>query len=180
MKMGKVKRSTLLGLTLSLLFVASCKVGCTTANISSLKFSKDKDGNNETKEFSPTDTIYIIAPISNNASKVTVKFRIIAEKVEGMPENSPLPKLEASYDQEGSGYRPYILTPEPGGMRPGRYRVEVAMLYNGEQKDQKSDTFTIKGGAPSSPAATTSPPARATPTEDDMNDSDNSSPHSEH
>jgi hypothetical protein len=180
--MGKVRRSTLLGLTLLLLFVAGCKVSCTTANISSLKFSKDDAGTVQTKEFAPTDTIYARASVANNGGTVTLKFNLVAEKVEGEKENFAVPGTEFSVDVPGDGYAVYHLRRD-GGWPAGRYRVEVAMLYNGEQKDKKSDTFTVTGGtggvAPPSPAARPSPPGGGT-SEDNENDSENSSPHSEH
>jgi hypothetical protein len=168
--MGKVRRSTLLGLTLLLSFVAGCKVSCTTANISSLKLSKDKEGTVQTKEFAPTDTIYAKAYVSNNGSTVTLKFRVIAEKVEGEKENIPVPGSDFSGDLAApNNYAVYHLSPDRA-WPAGRYRLEVVMLYNGEQKDQKSDTFTVTGGggAKPSPAATTSPPGANS--EDNMND----------
>jgi len=182
--MGKVRRSTLVGLTLLLMGVAGCKVSCTTANISSLKFSKDEKGTIQTKEFAPNDTVYAIATVSNNAGKVTLKFSLIAEKVQGLPENAPQPKLDMSTDVQGSGSQSYYVTPPSSGWPAGRYRVEVTMLYNGEQKDKKSDTFTVTGGmggvAPPSPAARTSPPGGTSESEDNGNDSENSSPHDQH
>src|SRR5437763_16764894 len=134
--MGKVRRSTLLGLTLLLSFVAGCKVSCTTANISSLKLSKDEEGNNQTKEFAPTDTVYAIATVSNNPSNVTLKFQIFAEKVEGIKENTPVSGSEKSLELPGNNYLTYHMTAKPS-WHPGRYRLEVVMLYSGEQKDQK-------------------------------------------
>jgi hypothetical protein len=178
--MGKVRRSTTLGLTLLLLSVAGCKVSCTTANISGLKFSKDEKGTTQTKEFAPADTIYAIATVSNNSSKVTLKFSLFAEKVEGMAENSLVPNSEQSIEVTGSGSQPLTLR-WGGGWPPGRYRVEVVMLYSGDQKDKKSDTFTVTGGGggggapPTSPAATPSSTGGETPEEDD-NDSEDSSP----
>jgi hypothetical protein len=182
--MGKVRRSTLLGLTFLLLFVAGCKVSCTTANISSLKLSKDDAGTVQTKEFAPTDTIYARASVGNNGGTVTLKFNLIAEKVQGTPENAPVSGSEFSVDVPGDGYAVYHLRRD-GGWPAGRYRVEVAMLYNGEQKDKKSDTFTVTGGtggvAPPSPAAQTSPPGGGTSeSEDNENNSENSSPHDQH
>src|SRR5215212_8335487 len=159
--MGKVRRSTLLGLTLSLLFVAGCKVSCTTANISGLTLSKDKEGNVQTKEFTPADTVYARATVSNSGSKVVLKFSLFAEKVEGTPENAPVAGADMSIDLESSGSGLYHVRPT-NGWPPGRYRIEVAMLYSGEQKDKKSDTFTVTGGGG---GGVTAPPARpaATP-----------------
>lgn len=183
--MGKVRRSTLIGLTLLLVSVAGCKVSCTTANISSLNFSKDKEGKVQTKEFAPTDTIYARADVSNNPGDVTLKFSVFAEKVEGVADNTPV--HSDSVNVPGSGYGIYTLEPT-NGWRAGRYRVEVAMMYNGEQKDKKSDTFTVKGGggggggvsAPS-PDTPPGPTGGAAPAEEEENDngSENSGPQGE-
>jgi hypothetical protein len=182
--MGKIRRSTLLGLTLLLMFVAGCKVSCTTANVSSLKLSKDKEGNIQTKEFAPGDTVYATATVSNNASKVTLKFRLVTEKVEGKPDNTLVAGSEVSVDVPASGDASYHVTIPPSGFPAGRYRVEVAMLYNDEQKDKKSDTFTVKGGGDATaprPAAPQSAPAGSdTPAEGDESDSENSNTHGEH
>src|SRR5947209_1626621 len=169
--MGQVRRSTLLGLTLLLSFVASCKVSCTTDNIISIKFIKDREGNVQTKVFTPGDTVYITATVSNNASNVTLKYSFFAEQVTGIKENTPLSKLDKSIDIAGNNFATYNLTTD-SGLPTGRYRVEVVMLYNGDQKDKKSDTFTFTGegggGAKPSPAATTSPPGANS--EDNTND----------
>lgn len=173
--MGKVKRSTLLGLVLLLTYVGGCKVSCTTANISSLKLSKDEKGTVQAKEFAPGDTVYVTATVSNNPSNVKLTFRVVAEKVEGVRENLAIPSSEKSMDLPGSGYATYHLSPPPQGWPAGRYRAEVVMLYNGEQKDQKSDTFTVTGGgaaAPTSPAATPPSTGGETPEEDSDNSED--------
>lgn len=177
--MGKVRRSTFVALVLLLLSIAGCKVSCTTANVSSLKFSKDKAGSAQTKEFAPGDTVYTIATVSNNSGKVTLKFRLFTEKVEGKPDNAPVADADVSLDVEGSREAFYTLSP-PGVWPAGRYRVEVAMMYNGEQKDKKADTFTVtgggsSGGAPPRPPAAPSPAGDDTP-EGDEDDSENSSP----
>src|SRR5205823_723158 len=103
-------------------------------------------------------------------------------KVEGVKENTPT-DFEKSIDVASpNNYATFTMTPDPPGWPAGRYRVNIVMLYNGEQKDQKSDTFTVTGGgggvAKPSPAATTSPPGANS--EDNANDSENSSPHGEH
>ena len=167
--MGKVRRSTLLGLGLLLLYVGGCKVSCTTANVSSLRFSKDAKGTTQTKEFAPGDTVYAIATVSNNPGKVTLKFRLFTEKVEGEQENAPVPNADVTVDVDGSGGGVYTLTPQGRVWAPGRYRVEVVMLYNGEQKDKKADTFTVAGGGGgggvSTPMPDATPGRAATPSQ---------------
>jgi hypothetical protein len=180
--MGKVRRSTLIGLTLLLSAVAGCKVSCTTANISSLTFSKDKEGNVQTKEFAPTDTVFAKATVSNSGSKVTLKFSLFAEKAEGLAENTHVTEADFSIDLPGSGYGLYHVSPPPRGWPAGRYRIEVVMLYNGEQKDKKADTFTVSGGGSSPPPgpATTKSPSGDAPAEDGADDSENSNSQHEH
>ena len=38
----------------------------------------------------------------------------------------------------------WIILP-PSGFQNGRYKVDVSMLYSGDQKDQKSATFDVSG-----------------------------------
>jgi hypothetical protein len=140
----RLRRVTLCLSVLMLAAAAGCKFSLTTANISGLKFSKDKEGKVETSTFAPGDTIYATATVSNVPSKVTLKFRLITEKVEGHPENQPVPNFDTSLDLPNDGYGYFTLTPPPAGWPAGRYRVEIAMLTEGgEQKDQEAGTFTV-------------------------------------
>lgn len=136
--------SLTIGLSVLLLTAASCSF--TTAHISSLKLSKDKAGNSETNAFAPHDSIYALATVSNVPSKVTLKFHLITEKVGGQPENAPVSQFDTSVDLPGDGVGTYSLSPPTKGWPAGRYRIDVSMLIeSGEQKDQKSATFTVSG-----------------------------------
>lgn len=127
-----------------MILTAASACSFTTANISSMKLSKDKDGNSETNTFAPGDTIYARATVSNVPSKVTLKFRLITEKVEGQPENSPVPQFDTTIEIPDDGVGTYTLTPAPAGWPPGKYKIDVSMLIeSGEQKDQESATFTV-------------------------------------
>jgi hypothetical protein len=111
-----------------------------------LKLSKDKEGNSEANTFAPDDAIYARATVSNVPSKVTLKFRLITEKVEGQPENAPVTKFDTSIDMPQDGVGTFSLTPPTAGWPAGKYRIEVNMLIeSGEQKDQKSASFTVSG-----------------------------------
>ena len=126
----------------TLAVVSACSF--TTANISSLKLSKDKEGKSETNTFAPTDSIYALATVSNVPSKVTLKFRLFTEDVVGQPKNQPVPNFDISLELPSSGVGTYSLTPPPAGWPAGKYRIEVAMLIeSGEQKDQETTTFTV-------------------------------------
>lgn len=116
----------------------------TTANISGLKLSKDKEGKSATNTFAPSDSIYALATVSNVPSKVTLKFRLFTEDVVGQPKNEPVPQFDISIEMPSDGVGTYSLTPPPAGWPAGKYRIDVAMLIeSGEQKDQETTTFTV-------------------------------------
>lgn len=132
-----------LGLAVLLATALACNFSATTANISSLKLSKEKGAATETSSFAASDTIYAAAEISNAAEKLKAKGRLSAEQVEGI-DAGPIPGAETTLDLPGSATATFTFTPPPGGWPPGRYKVEVMMLNEaGEQKDQKSATFTV-------------------------------------
>ena len=117
---------------LLLLVILACSMS--TANLSSLKVSKDKAGSSETTSFAPTDTIYVVGTVANAPGKVKVKGSLAG----------PVPSLEKTLDLEGSGTATYTFTPPPAGWPKGKYKVEVTLMDDsGAQKDQKSATFTI-------------------------------------
>jgi hypothetical protein len=127
---------------LTLAFVSSCSF--TTANISSLKLSKAKDGSAETNSFAPGDSIYALATVSNVPSKVTLKFRLTTEDVDGQPKNQAIPQFDVSIEMPSSGVGTYSLSPPPAGWPAGKYRIDATMhIESGEQKDQESTTFTV-------------------------------------
>jgi hypothetical protein len=136
------KLALALSATLGLTIASACSF--TTANISGLKLSKDKEGTNVTTTFAPTDSIYALASVSNVPSKVTLKFRLFTEDVQGQPKNSPVPQFDVSVEIPGDGVGTYSLSPPTAGWPVGKYRIDVAMLIeSGEQKDQESIGFTV-------------------------------------
>ena len=130
-----------IGLGLLLAVVLDC--GATTANISSMKLTSDKAGKNETKTFKPGDDVYTVGQISNNGGKVEVKWRILYD--EGDKAGQPVPGAEKTLEAEGDQPFVFWITLPPAGLPNGRYKSEVSMMYNGEQKDQKNATFDISG-----------------------------------
>jgi hypothetical protein len=137
------KLNSMLGISLLIAFVLACNFSATTANIGSLKLGKDKSVNQETTNFSPSDTIYAVATISNALSSVKVKGRLAIEDVKGH-EKGPIPGLETTLDLPGSGTATFTFTPPPTDWPKGTYKIDVFMLNeSGEQKDQKSASFTV-------------------------------------
>lgn len=132
-----------LGLGVLVLAALACNFSASTANISSLKLSKDKGGSAETAAFAASDTVYGVATISNAPDKLKVVGRLSAEQVEGL-DAGPLPGGEVSVELPGSGTASFTFTPPGGSWPPGRYKLDVEMLNEaGEKKDQKSATFTV-------------------------------------
>jgi len=141
--MNKVRWTSLCAFAAILAVVIAC--GATTANISSLKISTDDQGKNETKTFKAGDKVYAIAQISNNSGKVEAKFRVLYDDVEGQEAGKLVPGAEKTLEVEGDRPAIFWITLPPGGFKNGRYKVEVSMIYAGEQKDQKSSTFEVTG-----------------------------------
>ena len=132
-----------LGLGLLLAGALACKFSASTANISGLKLAKDKAATQESSSFGPNDTVYAVAEVSNVPDKVKVKGRLSFEDVEGQP-TGPIPGLEQTLDLPGSGTATYTFTPPPSGWPKGKYKVDVMLMTEeGEQKDQKSASFTV-------------------------------------
>lgn len=147
-----------LGLVLATML--ACSFSFTTANLSSLKVSKSKSASTTDSSFGPKDLIYVVADVSNSPGKIKLKGRLLADSIEGYTSGTVLPGAETTIDMPGSGTGTFTFTPNAGGWPNGSYKVEVSMLTeNGEQKDQKSATFSVSGN---SAAKTTSPDSNAT------------------
>jgi hypothetical protein len=131
-----------LGLGL-LLIVSACNFSVSTANLSSLKTAADKAGSKETSSFTPGDTVYGIAVVSNAPGKVKVKASLVIVDVPG-EKAGPVPGLESTLDLDGSGTATFTFSPPSSGWPTGKYKLDVVMLNEqGEQKDQKSASFSV-------------------------------------
>jgi hypothetical protein len=142
-KMRTKRWDLTLGLGVLLVTALACNFSASTANISSLKLSKDKGASTETGAFAAADTIYAVAVISNAPDKLKAKGRLSAVQVEGL-DAGPIPGAETTLDLPGSATATFTFTPPPGGWPAGSYKVDVEMLNEGgEKKDEKSATFTV-------------------------------------
>lgn len=125
-----------------LVFVA---IGCnmSTANLSSLKTSKDKEGTSETTTFKSGDTLYGKAQVSNNPDKVKVKFYLVAEDVKELSKGETLKGSDVSVEIPGDGVANYSV-PVSEGFPAGKYMLHADMMNEaGEKKDSKTTTVTI-------------------------------------
>ncbi len=143
-----------LGLALALGVIvavfSACSFNLTTANIKSLKISKDEDGKNEASTFGPGEKVYVVADIANNVGKVQVKFRVLYDNVEGKDGGTALGGAEKTLDVEGSRPAIFWITLPRSDFANGSYKAEVTMYAeNGQQKGQQTATFKVEGFAAS-------------------------------
>lgn len=125
---------------------SACSFNLTTANIRSLKISKDEDGKNEASTFGPGEKVYVVADVANNVGKVQVKFRVLYDDVEGKDTGTAVGGAEKTLDIEGSRPAIFWVTLPGSGFANGRYKAEVTMYAeNGQQKGQQTATFKVEG-----------------------------------
>lgn len=145
-------------LLIALTALASIALACSfsTANMSSFKTSKDKDGKQEATTFKAGDTIYANAVISNAGSKTTTRFYLVADADgPGVKKGETVKGTEVKVDLPSAGTAQYSL-PIPAGMSSGKFTLNAEMLdEKGEKKDSKSTSITIEGSAaPAAPPST--------------------------
>jgi hypothetical protein len=141
--MRTARGGLLLPLGLLVFAAVACNFSASTANISDLKLGKDKAVTQQTSSFAASDTVYALATVSNAPGAVKVKGRLVFEDVQG-EQSGPIPGAETTLDLPGSTTATFTFTPPSSGFPPGKYKLEVLMLNeDGEQKDQKSASFTV-------------------------------------
>ncbi len=134
-----------LGLGLILAAALACNFNFSTANISSLKVGKDQSVSTETSTFSPKDTVYIVATLSNTSDKWKMRCRLYFDDVEGQKKDEMVPDSEQTLELPSAGTASYKYT-WGGGWPAGKYRAEVVMISEGgEEKDKKTANFTVSG-----------------------------------
>lgn len=140
-----------LGIVAVVLFTAAFACNYSTANLSSLKTMKEKDGA-ETASYKAGDTIYANATVSNNGGKVSVKMYMTVEDAPGMKKGDVIPNSEVKLDIDGDGVAKYNY-PTYATTKGGKFNV-VAEMYNdaGEKKDSKTAAITVAPGE--TPAST--------------------------
>ena len=137
------RRNLAFALGVLVAFGLACNFSASTANLSGLKLSKDKEAATETSGFGASDTVYAVATVSNAPGAVKVTGRLVFDQVEG-EQSGPVPGLEKTLDLPSSGTATYTFTPPPSGWPKGKYKVEAVMLNDqGEKKDEKSAGFSV-------------------------------------
>lgn len=121
-------------------------VGCnlSSANMSGLTTSKDKEGKTAATRFSNGDTIFAAAAVSNNPGKVKVKTSLIAEDAEGLSSGETLKGSDVTVELDGDGVSNYSL-PVTESVPPGKYKLTADMINEaGEKKDSKTVEITVE------------------------------------
>lgn len=148
------KTGLFLGAGVLALFIIAAGCSFSTANLSGVTTSTDKEGKTPSTSFKTGDTIYAKAPVANNPGKVKVKFYMTAEDVKGMTKGDTLKGSEVEVNIDGDGTATFNVNVVPA-LPAGSYKLNADMLNDkGEKKDSKSATLTVTQVAP--PAA---PPA---------------------
>ena len=125
----------------ALAMIPACSLA--TAHLTDITVAKDIAFTTPTTTFAPTDAIYVRSGVANVSGKVTMQWHLIAEHVTGQPANTPIPQANKSFDFSSDGTSWYGFSPPTAGWPAGTYRIEVDMMVDGQQKDQKTAEFTV-------------------------------------
>ena len=123
---------------LASLFLSACSFNASTANISSAKMATDKDGKNPTKTFSPDQSFYCIAELSNAPDDTKVRAVWTAVKAEGADANTKIDEAKAT---SGSGQLQFNLSNQ-GPWPTGDYKVDLYL--NDAKEPTKTLTFKVQ------------------------------------
>jgi len=137
---------------LVVLILVSMACSFSTANLSDLKFGKDKDASGAGTSFKPTDEIFAVTGVNNSSGKTKAKFRLLYDNVAGAQSGTVAYKVEKELPVEDSRAI-WLNFSVPGGFDSGSYKVEVVLTgEDGKELDRKTGSFTITGDASSKTA----------------------------
>lgn len=145
-------------------FSAACSVSFSTAKLGEMKLGTSKNPTTSMSSFKAEDEIFVAIPTEGAMGAHKVKFRLLADKVEGISAGSVAYKIEKELSVDGNQTVNFNFS-VPGGFVPGSYNVEVSLAgEDGKELDKKSAAFTVTG-APK-PAAEKKPAADQEDSED--------------
>jgi len=124
-------------------FTATNACSASTPHLTDVGVFSDKALSKPSTAFAKQDAIYAQCSAANAGGKVSVVWHLISEKVDGQPPNAANPSLDKSFDLDGDATTDYTLTPSGSGWPAGTYRLEVDLLIDGQQKDQKTAEITV-------------------------------------
>lgn len=103
------------------------RVSFTSANISDLKFGRNKGAKPASVTFAPRGDIYIVSRVNNTASKHKVQMVLFYEDVEGEEPDSIAGDF-GMLDVPGEYSFNFSISPKGRKMPTGRYRVEAILF----------------------------------------------------
>lgn len=137
-----------------ILMLVSLACSFSTANLSEIKFGKDKSASSSSTKFKPEDEIFAVTSVNNAGGKNKVKFRLLFDDVEGAKSGAVAYKVEKELEVDGSR-EVYFSFSVPSGIVPGSYKTEVILTgEDGKELDRKTAAFTVSGGASSKTSKT--------------------------
>ena len=150
----------------------ACNFNFSTANLSDLKFGKDKTASGASTSFKPEDEIFVVTAVNNTSGKNKVKFRILFDKVEGEQTGTVAYKLDKELAVEDSRAIWFNFSLAEG-FAPGTYKAEVVLTgEDGKEFDRKTSNFTITGDNSSKPTKTAKPSSDETDDSQDKTSDD--------
>lgn len=136
--MNRYKPLIWLVIVLVTLTMPACSFSASTANISDAKMARDPEGNDPTKVFSPDETFYCVAELSNAPDDTSVRAVWTAIDVEG---TNPNTKIDEVSTTGGSGQLQFDLTNQ-GPWPVGEYKVDL--FLNDEQEPTRTLEFEVQ------------------------------------
>lgn len=137
------KFNSIFALGFLILVSMACNFSFSTANLSDLKFGKDKDASGASTSFKPADEIFVVTAVNNTSDKNKVKFRILFDKVEGEQAGTVAYKLDKELVVEDSRAIWFNFSLDDG-LAPGTYKAEVVLTgEDGKELDRKTGNFTV-------------------------------------
>lgn len=98
--------------------------------LSNVRTAKDQDGKQPAAVFGTSDTIYVVADLSNGAKGNTVSSKWFVDNVPGYDPNYLIDQADVNVDQDNfNGNIYFYFEPPSGGWPTGTYKVEV--YFNG-------------------------------------------------
>ena len=152
-----------------ILITMACNFSVSTANLSDIKFGKDKTAGSPSTSFKPQDEIFVVTAVNNSGGgKNKVKFRVLYDKVDGAPSGTVAYKIEKELPVENDGAVSFNFS-VPTGIAPGSYKSEVVLAgEEGKEFDRKTAGFTVTGDGANKTTKSDAPPAG----DDENKDSD--------
>ncbi len=136
--MNTKKLSVFLAVVVLIAAQLACAVGEPT--LSNVRTAKDQDGTQPTSTFATTDTIYVVADLSNAQVGNQVTSRWYIESAEGFEPNFFIEESTIDVNETGINLI-YFFYPAPvDGFPVGTYKVE--MFFNGTLIDTVN--FTVQ------------------------------------